>query len=276
MPFTISHAVAVLPISKYFAKYTAFSALIIGSMTPDFAYLTPFLVDQRVDSHSLLGIYLFCIPMGLTVYFIYHFFMAPVIVSILPKKLQQHLNKDLFIGKIPDIPSFTLISSLVIGSFTHIFWDFFTHQSGIPQYINWMDAPLSTVDGFDIMPYRLLQHFSSVFGLSLLIFLIWEWYKRKELSNHSSIPNSESSHWKASKTLKIITRFTLLIIPISIGIISGLINLPKSDVLYGIYGAQVFVRNAIVGSAGGLILACIILGIFYQINIYRTTKRRLV
>ena len=274
MPFTISHAVAVLPISKHFAKHTAFSALIIGSMTPDFAYLTPFLVDQRVDSHSLLGIYLFCIPMGLTVYFIYHFFMAPVIVSILPKKLQQYLNKNLFVGKIPDISNFTLISSLVIGSFTHIFWDFFTHQSGIPQYIDWMDTPLSTLDGFDVMPYRLLQHFSSIFGLSLLIFLIWKWVKRKEQNNDTS--NIESSHWEASKILKSITRYTLFIIPITIGIISGLINLPESDVLYGIYSAQVFVRYAIVGSAGGLILACIILGIFYQINIYRTTKRRLV
>ena len=74
MPFTVSHIVAALPLNTKFgkySKYTAISPLIIGSMTPDIAYLTPFLVHQRVDSHSLIGIYLFCIPMGLTIYFLF-------------------------------------------------------------------------------------------------------------------------------------------------------------------------------------------------------------
>lgn len=274
MPFTLSHAVAVIPLYKYLGRYTAFSALIIGSMVPDFAYLTPFLVDQRMDSHSLIGIYLFGIPMGLTVYFIYHFFMAPVIVSILPESLQKHLDNDLFNGKIPDINSFTLVFSLMLGSLTHIFWDFFTHYSGIPQFVSWMDIPLATVDGYDIMPYRVLQHFSSVFGLSLLIFLIWQWYKKRTLGQNANAISS--NHWEASKQLKRITRYTLLIVPAAMGIVSGAISLPETDVLYGLYSAQAFIRYAIVGSAGALILSCVVLGIFYQLSIYRTTKRRLV
>jgi len=31
-------------------------------MTPDFTYPTPYLVDQRMDSHLLLGVYIFVIP----------------------------------------------------------------------------------------------------------------------------------------------------------------------------------------------------------------------
>ena len=275
MPFTLSHAVAVIPLYKYLGKYTAFSALIIGSMVPDFAYLTPFLVDQRMDSHSLIGLYLFGIPMGLTVYFIYHFFMAPVIVSILPKALQKHLDDDLFNGKIPDINSFTLVFSLMLGGLTHIFWDFFTHYSGIPQFVSWMDIPLSTIDGYDIMPYRVLQHFSSVFGLSLLIFLIWKWYKKRTF-DHPTHPDVSNQHWEAPKRLKTMTRYTLLIIPAAIGVVCGAVSLPETDVLYGLYSAQVFIRYAIVGSAGGLILSCIVLGIFYQLSIYKTTKRGLV
>ena len=104
MPFTVSHIVAALPLNNRlgkFNKYTALSPLIIGSMTPDIAYLTPFLVHQRMDSHSLIGIYLFCIPMGLTIYFLYHLLMAPVVVSLFPSSIQRHLNPDLFIGKLP-------------------------------------------------------------------------------------------------------------------------------------------------------------------------------
>jgi len=270
MPFTVSHVVAVIPLYKVLGKYTALSALIIGSMTPDFAYLTPFLVDQRMDSHSLIGIYLFGIPMGLTVYFIYHYLMAPVIVSILPKSLQQFLHKDLFEGKIPNIPNIMLIFSLVIGSLTHIFWDFFTHQSGLPQFVSWMDTPLTSIDSYDIMPYRVLQHFSSLFGLSLLLFLIWKWYSRKR---HSTANSSAEDHWQAPARLRSIARYTLLIIPAVTGIVSGLINLPETDVLYGLYGAQVFIRYAILGSATALILSCAALGLFYQVSIFRTTKR---
>lgn len=272
MPFTVSHVVAVIPLYKILGKYTALSALIIGSMTPDFAYLTPFLVDQRMDSHSLIGIYLFGIPMGLTVYFIYHYLMAPVIVSTLPKSLQQFLHKDLFEGKIPNISSFTLIFSLLLGSLAHIFWDFFTHRSGLPQFISWMDTPLTSIDNYDIMPYRLLQHFSSLLGLSLLLFLIWKWYARKKLSI-TIIEASSEGHWQAPDKFKRIARYTLLIIPAVIGIMNGFTNLPETDVLYGLYGAQIFIRYAILGSAAAFILSCAVLGLFYQASIYRNTKR---
>lgn len=268
MPFTVSHVVAVIPLYKYLTRFGGFSALVIGSMTPDFAYLTPFLVDQRVDSHTLLGIYLFCIPMGLTVYFLYHGLMAPVIVSILPQRLQKHLHEDLFLGKMPNISGLVLVSSLILGAFTHIFWDFFTHQSGLPQFIHWMDIPLGSIDGYDIMPYRMLQHFSSVFGLSLLVLLIWRWYLKKEKSQSDVITNI----WHAPQVLKKLSIYTLLIIPSVVGITSGLINLPETDVMYGMYSAQIFVRYAIVGSAAAFIICCVLLGLIYKYQIFREAK----
>ena len=270
MPFTVSHTVAVIPLYKYLGKFGALSALIIGSMTPDFAYLTPYLVDQRMDSHSLLGVYLYGIPMGLTVYFLYHLLMAPVIVSVLPKTIQRHLHPDLFAGKLPDIPSYALIFSIVLGALTHIFWDFFTHHSGIPQYIGWMDTPLTSIDGYDIMPYRVLQHFSSVFGLSLLLFWIWSWLgkkKRAETNRQMGYEAANIKQWQAPSYLKKLSLILLLLVPIIAGLFSGIINMPKTDVMYGIYSAQVFVRYAIVGAAGGFILTSILLGLLYQYKI---------
>ena len=258
MPFTIAHTVAVIPLYKYLGKFGALSALIIGSMTPDFGYLTPFLIDQRVDSHDLLGIYLYCIPMGLTVYYLYHLLIAPVIVSILPKIIQKHLHPDLFLGRLPNIPAHTLLISLILGALTHIFWDFFTHNSGIPQYINWMDTPLTSVDGYDIMPYRVLQHFSSIFGLSLLVFWIWAWIsKRKNLAPSTPL----SGKWLAPAYLKKITLLVLIIVPTIYGLFSGYIKLPETDVMYGIYSAQVFLRYAIIGAAGAFIASSVLLGL---------------
>ena len=271
MPFTISHTVAVIPLYKYLGKFGALSALIIGSMTPDFAYLTPYLVHQRMDSHSLLGVYLYAIPMGLTVYFLYHLLMAPVIVSLFPQALKKYLHEDLFVGRLPDIPSYALIFSLVLGALTHILWDFFTHQSGLPQFIHWMDVPLTSLDGYDIMPYRVLQHFSSLFGLTLLIFWIWQWVARKKSKPtiDSNTLNAASNHWQASKKLILLSKVTLLIVPAIVGIMNGIRYLPETGVMYGLYDAQVFIRFAIIGAAAAFIICCALLGLVYQLQISR-------
>jgi len=264
MPFTVSHIVAALPLNKgigKYSKFTALSPLIIGSMTPDIAYLTPFLVHQRMDSHSLIGIYLFCIPMGLTIYFLYHLLMAPVMVSFLPRSIQNHLNPDLFIGKLPKTPAHVLLISLVLGALTHVIWDFFTHQSGIPQHIAWMDTPLINIDGYDIMPYRVLQHLSSILGLALLFYWLARWYKRKKDIK------STTNYWQAPRALKTISITILMVISLIGALLNGYINLPDTDVLYGMYSAQVFIRHGIVGGVGALLLCCFGLGLLYRLSI---------
>ncbi len=273
MPFTVSHAVAVIPLYKYLGKFGALSALIIGSMTPDIAYLTPYLVHQRMESHSLVGVYLFAIPMGLTIYFTYHLLVAPVIVSLLPKFIQNHLHQDLFIGRLPNIPSYTLIFSIVLGALTHILWDFFTDQSGIPQYIPWMEIPLTSIDGYNIMSYRVFQHFSTLFGLSLLMFWFWKWLAKKKQDASLLDSNIENAKkWQAPVNLKRFSLIVLGVVPAIFGITNGLKNLSGSTVMYGLYDAQLFLRYGIVGAAGAFIISCILLGFFYQFYIRKNPK----
>lgn len=269
MPFTASHIVAALPLNNglgsRFSKYTALSPLVIGSMVPDVAYVTPFLVHQRVDSHTLLGIYLFAIPMGLTIYFLYHWLMAPVWFSLYPRSLQQRLNPNSALGKLPDIPSHVLLISLILGAITHIVWDFFTHQRGIPQYIAWMDHPLIRLDGYDIMPYRVIQHLSSILGLALLLFIIYRWFKRTTNSSHAIA-------WQAPKWLKLFSYVCLLVVPTCIATVVAYRHLPETDVLFGLYSAQIFVKYAIVTGAGVFLLNSGLLGILYQYHIGRDLK----
>ena len=236
-------------------------------MVPDVAYLTPYLVHQRMDSHSLLGVYLFCIPMGLTLYFLFHLLMAPVIVSILPKRIQLHLNADLFVGRLPNIPSHILIMALIVGALTHVAWDFVTHQTGLPQIVHWMDVPLTSIDGYDIMPYRVLQHFSSVFGLVLLMFWILKWNKsRSSLDNHS-ISSDPTSIWQAPAKLRLLAIIVLMIATLGLGLLNGYLHLPETKVMYGMYSAQVFIRYAIVGAAGAFLISTVGLGVLYQYRI---------
>lgn len=268
MPFTLSHTVAAIPLNKALGNKTALSPLLIGSMVPDMAYLTPYLVHQRMDSHSLVGIYLYCIPMGLTIYFLYHYLMAPVILSLTPTSIKRYLNPDLSLGKLPNISAQVLLFSLILGALTHVLWDFFTHRSGgIPNYIPWMDTPLIRIDSYDIMPYRVLQHLSSLLGLGLLIYWIKRWY-----SNQKTNKSQQYQHWNAPKMLKRLSFFLLFILSTIIGAIGGYLHLPETDVLFGMYSAQVFVRYAIVSGMGVFLLGCLSMGLIYQFRIRQENK----
>lgn len=267
MPFTVSHVIAALPLDKHcgktVSKYTALSPLVIGSMTPDIAYITPFLVHQRVDSHSLLGIYLFCIPMGLTIFFLYHTLMAPVWFSLFPKGVKQRLNSDLSFGKLPDISSHVLLISLILGAVTHIIWDYFTHQSGIPQVIPWMNTPVTNIDGYDIMPYRVLQHLSSLLGLGVLLFILFRWFKRTS-------PITDKLYWQAPRWLRSVTILILFVLSSLIAAVYAYMHMPETDVLYGLYGAQIFLKTAIVVGAGIFLLGSFLMGLLYQLHIRKT------
>ena len=65
MPFTVSHAAAVLPLKN---SRLPLAALMVGSMSPDFAYFLPAALSARTASHSLPGIFLFCLPAGLCIW----------------------------------------------------------------------------------------------------------------------------------------------------------------------------------------------------------------
>ncbi len=263
MPFTVSHTVAVIPLRKYLGRFGALSALIIGSMTPDFAYLTPYLVHQRVDSHTLIGLFLYCIPMGLSVYLFFHWFIAPVVCSLLPRYIQNSLNPDLLLGRIPNLPVHIVLFGIIFGSITHIVWDFFTHSTGIPRYVGFMNIPMATIDGYDIMPYRVLQHLSTLLGLALLLFWIWRWVskqKHKPLNHHQS----RAISWQAPSSLKRLTILILLIIPAVVGLIITLLNIPDSNVLHGLHSFQLGLKKGVLAAAGSIFICCFVLGLYYQ------------
>src|SRR5271168_4122557 len=63
LPFTISHVAAVLPLKKASPRFFSFPALVVGSMSPDFAYMLHSYGYAGL-SHSLLGIVVFCAPLS--------------------------------------------------------------------------------------------------------------------------------------------------------------------------------------------------------------------
>ncbi|HET9865498.1 MAG TPA: DUF4184 family protein, partial [Steroidobacteraceae bacterium] len=160
MPFTISHAAAVLPFRR---TGLPLAALMIGSMSPDFAYF----VLPRIDSfwtHSASGLWQFCWPVSLAVWWIYvRWLEAPTFALLPPRWRAAFTPSDPNVG--PGTLAFASMA-VILGAATHIAWDSFTHAGRtVVNAVPLLEAKLTMVGGSAMPAYSILQHLSTAIGL---------------------------------------------------------------------------------------------------------------
>jgi hypothetical protein len=170
MPFTPAHPAIALPFLRW--RYVSATALIIGSMAPDFEYFLRMSTVNGEHGHSLAGIFYFDIPVTLFLAYIFHRFVKGNLISNLPAYLQRRLS-DL---KQFDFENYLrkhvliFVISAVIGSASHILWDSFTHpRTWIVENLSIYKTILVPLDGVKYPLYYALQHFSSYIGLTLML-----------------------------------------------------------------------------------------------------------
>jgi hypothetical protein len=161
MPFTVSHAAAALPVHALFRRLPL-AALIIGSMAPDFAFFVPF-APYRSSTHSIAGLFWFCLPVGLAVWFVFLRWMEQPTMALLPDAWREKLTPTVITPRLIGLASI----GIVLGACTHNLWDSFTHShtwasSALPALRERQPA----LGGAPL--YHLLQVASSVFGLAVL------------------------------------------------------------------------------------------------------------
>ena len=158
----------------------------------------------------------------------------------------------------------TIILSILVGAATHILWDAFTHDDGIPLYIEFLRTPLATIDNWEIMPFRVLQHLGTVLGLMLLLWWIWRWF-------HTTKP-AESVVWQPDPTVRYFTLFLLILVPTIVGLYFAYTNTPNNPVLYGLHDLQLGLKFGIVSGAVALSITSSVLGILYQWLLFKQKK----
>lgn len=126
MPITFSHPVAVLPLRK---TSLIFSGMVIGSMSPDFNYFFQNSA-QGHWGHMPLGVLLFCLPLSLIFYALFHLFIKIPIYELLPEVDKILLKPYLPHERVTVKFLYLLSLSILVGACTHVFWDGFTHSSG--------------------------------------------------------------------------------------------------------------------------------------------------
>ena len=194
MPLTFSHPAAVIPFGR---RGLILSALVVGSMAPDFPY---FILAEGLYffSHTIWGMIFWCLPMGFLVLWIFHKYLKFPMVSLLPLNHQKRLL--LITEKFSFRPvrrSLQIALSIMIGALTHIVWDSFTHKHGwMVQFFPGLNFPIFTLPGtpFSFPLYRLLQHTSTLIGGVLLAYWYLKWYRS------SSTVETENSWFPAPST----------------------------------------------------------------------------
>ncbi len=168
MPFTLAHPAAVLPLRRLRLMRTV--PLIVGAVTPDVPYYLPWRIAKLIPgetTHSLLGSLTVDLPIGLLLLLFIWLLRAPLAAPLGPgarAKCSAALER---FGRRPLHWALAPLS-ILIGIWTHLAWDSFTHADGwMVQRISALSAPVSFFSYTGELCH-VLQYASSVFGLAVL------------------------------------------------------------------------------------------------------------
>jgi hypothetical protein len=149
--------------------------MMIGAMAPDFPYFI-LLSHTIIYGHSLQGVFTFCLPAGLSLLWLYHRVLKLPLLAVAPEHLARRVSEqDIQFSFWPASRLSWLAVSVVIGSFTHIFWDDFTHERGL--FVT-MAPELKLYFGLHMPLFAVLQLGSTVVGAAFLAWAYWRWLQR--------------------------------------------------------------------------------------------------
>ena len=176
MPFTLAHSAAALPFRR---SPFVFSALIIGTLAPDFEYFLRLTPSYRFG-HTLLGAFVLTLPLALIVLWMFHNLVKVPAARLMPDSIQRRLAPYLVESSFGGPRRFLLIiASALLGIATHLLWDSFTHRDMWATKRWAVFRHLVHFPVFGAVPYyKVLQHGSTLLGTTIVIVWLVMWYRR--------------------------------------------------------------------------------------------------
>ncbi|MGW1977835.1 DUF4184 family protein [Streptomyces sp. NPDC001889] len=184
MPFTLSHAAAVLPGIRRDGTGRGplvASALIMGSLSPDMTFFAATAVPGAMEfgrfTHGLLG--LFTVDAAITAALVAMWLLIrDPLLALLPSGRQGPVHAWLDGGRRNLSPGYALrfYLSAVLGASSHVVWDAFTHHGRWGTRL--MPVLNESVAGFG-------GHQIAQYGSSALALLVIGWFARPVLRERS-------------------------------------------------------------------------------------------
>ncbi len=173
MPFTLAHPAAILPLRRLCPRALNLSALVMGSLVPDVGY---FFARWKVDeySHAVVGSAVFGLPVGALMVGVLYALRAKVVEHlplrhrILLAPLCRRAAGSLW----------TIAISLLIGIWTHLVLDSFTHKGGwLVEEVPLLQQPVITVKYHNFRVHHLLWYGFSFVGVAWVCFAYDRWMR---------------------------------------------------------------------------------------------------
>jgi hypothetical protein len=249
MPFTMSHAAAVLPFSR---TRLPLAALMIGSMAPDFAYFLP--NGPGVLSHSVPGLFKFCWPAALLVWVVFVQLLETPTLALLPDGWRGAFRRS---DRAFTLRNFALASvAVMLGAATHILWDSFTHaNTPMVDQVPVLETTQVELFGKQFPLFRFLQHTSTVVGLVVLI--AWAVRLKRKQTAVTCQPNIRA----ATHGERVIAMVLGLSLSAFLGV-GGYLEFPELS-----FGRRLF--HGAIGGMTGLALAWLAIAVLLQLR-FRT------
>jgi hypothetical protein len=251
VPFTISHAAAVLPLHRWSGHRLPLSALMIGSMAPDFGYFFSHDASRQL-THGFPGLFIFALPAGLIVWLFYVYVLEKATITLLSDRWHTRFAHTDAITA-PLVARAAL--AIVLGAATHILWDAFTHRGTfVTNAIPLLNGP---TPGFGWLPiYHLLHGLSTAAGLVILAY--WARHLHRQPARSLIRP------YRISGQALTWARWFLLVSTLAAGLVEWL------PYAHSRYDAQAF--SLAVGSMSGFFVAwcCVAVGMAVHARKSRT------
>lgn len=162
MPFTLCHPAALVVLPARLRRTLPLAALAIGTMTPDFEYLLR-LKPLSVWSHTLPGLVIFCLPIGLVTWVAW-------------ERIARRPTRELLALR-DDRPRWPLTTrslalagvAVLIGAASHLLWDSFTHSGRLgAMLVPHLEREAWLIGSYSLRWFSVLQHSSTIAGAVVL------------------------------------------------------------------------------------------------------------
>ena len=188
MPFPLAHPAAVLPFRRYCPRLFSMPALVVGSLVADLGYCSGSLRLDRL-SHTLVGSVVFCLPIGLLV-LVLAYAARTVVLRIVRREWHPAI---LQVPWPPFGRLWVVLLSLLVGAWTHVFLDSFTHKDGwLAQQLPLLQLSLGTIAGRHVRVCSVLWYLCSFVGVALVFRAFCRW---QASSCASAPPNAYEPGW---------------------------------------------------------------------------------
>ncbi len=253
MPLTLAHPAAVLPLRRYLPL----SALVAGSLSPDFEYPLRLAGVSRF-SHTPAGVLYFCVTVGLFCLWLFHRVLKRPGALLLPARVRCRLTAEMMsFSFVPADRLLLIIVALAVGAFTHVAWDSLTHEYG------WavvrcapLRANLFSVGGHGLKAYKALQYASSLLGLAVIAVYFVRWLRRENGAVPAEVAGlTDVARRRVLACISLATTGASLVAGVRAA-------LPER----GLYAAQVFAVQAVIGAMVGFAACVLVYSLAWRIT----------